>query len=653
MSAPFDQIIILDAETRWNSKDYTLKKMTTEEYIRDPRFKAFGFCFKEYGSGRKAMWVPHAALKSYLAKIDWSRTAIVAHNALFDYSILSWVYGVKAAFVFDTMSMARALRGPEEKNGLAVLAEERGLPAKGKAVHSTDGLLELTPEIEVELADYCAHDTFLCEELFKEFIEGFPKKELELIDMTIRMYTEPKLVLDEDMLAKALETETDALESLLAKLGVKIENLSSNDKFAELLRALNVEPPTKKSPSTGKDIYAFAKSDALFQALIENGEEDVQLLCEARLKAKSTQLRTRAQRFLDIAKRGRFPIPLAYWGAHTGRWQASRGQQINVQNMKRGSFLKRAIMAPPGYTCVVGDLSQIEVRCLAAMSNNQPVIEIFKSGEDPYAMFGRGMFGIPDLTKDTHPALRQSAKSALLGAGYNLGWVSFAAQVLTGFLGAPPTRYNVKFAKQLGLTQYDAIKFQESTYNTEKMETIPRTCSWEELVVHCLCAKTIIDRYREASPAVTAYWDTCHQAIEESLLGGYEQQIGALLFKKGEIVLPSGMALKYKNLRKEFDHKNKPSYFYNTKTTLYGGKIVENACQAIARCVISDAMLRINKRYPVVLTVHDEVVCVVPEKEGAEAMDFIKKNLIKSPKYLPGVPLDAEVSYSKRYGDCK
>ena len=153
MSKPFDKIITIDFETRWNKKDYTLSKLTTEEYIRDKRFKAFGACVHEFGTDNPIEWVGGDGLREYFSGVDWGRTAVLAHNAQFDISIMEWVYDSHPAFIFDTLSMARALRGVEVGNSLAKLASDFGLPAKGTAVHSTDGLDKLDVETERELAE--------------------------------------------------------------------------------------------------------------------------------------------------------------------------------------------------------------------------------------------------------------------------------------------------------------------------------------------------------------------------------------------------------------------------------------------------------------------------------------------------------------------
>jgi DNA polymerase I-like protein with 3'-5' exonuclease and polymerase domains len=661
MSAPFDKILVIDFETRWDSKEYTLSKMTTEQYVRDPRFKAFGLCYKTLDVEEDITWVSHDDIQNWVDSIDWSRTAVLAHNAQFDISILSWVYGAKPCFVFDSLSMARALRGVEAGNSLMKLADTYGLPPKGNAVHSTNGMSELAYEIEQELAEYCKHDVFLCEKIFENLIleveGGFPLKELKLIDMTLKMFTNPVLELDEDMLNEAIIDEREKREALLAKIGIEETALASNDQFADVLLKLNIAPPKKISKTTGKEAYAFAKNDALFQALLNSDNEDVSLICEARLKVKSTLERTRAQRYVDIAGRGTLPVPLNYYGAHTGRWSASKGSGLNLQNLKRGSFLRKSIQAPDGFTLVVCDLSQIEPRVLAYLSDYKPLLDIFSSGQDAYAAFGAQMFGIPNLNKNDHPDLRQSAKSALLGCGYGMGWASFAAQLLTGFLGAPPTMYDKTFAKQLGVSSQDVNDFISWEKNMEMMAAIPHTCSDKDLLTHCLAAKKIIDIYRDKSQAVVSFWELCNSLVSNSLSKGKPYVYKCLTFDKERILLPSGLALKYPKLTGDADEKGRIQWSYGadekSRRKLYGGKIVENVVQAVARCVMTDGMLRIQKRYSCVLTVHDEVVVLVPENEAKEAEAWVLEQMVKDPAYMPGIPLDAETGCNKRYGEAK
>ena len=660
MSAPYDTILTIDFETYWDtSTGFTLSKMTTEEYIRHEDFKSFGACIHEFGSDAPVQWYRDDELREYFAGVDWERTAVLAHNAQFDVSIMEWAYGVHPAFIFDTLSMARALRGVEVGNSLAKLARDFGLPDKGTAVYTTNGVRELGPVMEAELAEYCKHDVYLCEQIFKRLIQGYPSKELRLIDMTLKMYTRACLELDPNMLTDAILEEKEKREALLQKLGVEETALASNPQFAAILSSMGIEPPTKISKTTGKEALALAKNDALFQALLNGEREDVALLCEARLRVKSTTERTRAQRFLDISQRGPLPVPLSYYGALSGRWTASKGSAINMQNLKRGSFLRKAIMAPKGHQLVVGDLSQIEPRVLAWLSDYEDMLDIFRGGGDPYAAFGAQMFNIPNLTKESHPDLRQSAKSALLGCGYGLGWASFASQLLVGFLGAPPHRYDLAFAKKLGVTQEQAVKFLEWEVNVEKLEAIPHTCTTKELVIHCLAAKAIIDKYRATATPVVGFWDMCGELIESSLYKGKEYKHKCLTFKKGQIVLPSGMSLLYPdlNIRRTKDEKTgkeqKEWTYGENRTKIYAGKITNNVTQGVARCVMTDGMVRTAKRYFVAGTVHDEQIVVVPDAEVQEAKTWVLAQMTMEPAYMPGIPLDADGGAHRRYGLAK
>jgi hypothetical protein len=268
------------------------------------------------------------------------------------------------------------------------------------------------------------------------------------------------------------------------------------------------------------------------------------------------------------------------------------------------------------------------------------------------------MFNIPGLTKESHPDLRQSAKSALLGCGYGLGWASFAAQLLVGFLGAPPQRYDKAFAKKLGVNAAYIERFLSWEDNIKKMEEIPHTCTDEELLTHCVAAKKIIDIYRDTAHPVVTFWDMCGQLLEKSLYGGKEFVYKCITFRKEEIVLPNGMSVRYPNLRQEKDPETKQTnWVYGEEgdkpTKLYAGKITNNIVQGTARIVMTDGMLRVAKRYPIAGTVHDELIAVVPTDEADEALKWTLEQMTKEPKYMPGIPLDAEGGHHVRYGLAK
>jgi DNA polymerase len=311
-------------------------------------------------------------------------------------------------------------------------------------------------------------------------------------------------------------------------------------------------------------------------------------------------------------------------------------------------------MAPEGHALVVGDLSQIEPRVLAWLSDYDDLLGIFAAGGDAYATFGAQMFNIPNLTKESHPDLRQSAKSALLGCGYGMGWASFAAQLLTGFLGAPPVMYDKGFAKKLGITPDYVEHFLSWDENVKQMEAIPHTCTELELAIHCVAAKKIIDIYRATAHPVVSFWEMCRDLLVSSLYGGKEFRYKCVVFRKGEIELPNGMKLLYPNLRTVKDDKDRIQFVYgDDETKLYAGKITNNITQAVARIVMTDGMLRVSKRYPVVGTVHDEQIVCVPEEEAADALNWVLAQMTMEPKYMQGIPLNADGGTHKRYGLAK
>ncbi len=387
------ELVTLDFETYYD-KDYSLSKLTTEEYINDPRFQIIGVGVK-YGDKPPQWYSPGDDLKLSIVLADLNNHMVLCHNTMFDAAILAWKLGIKPKFLLDTQSMARAVLGGTEKHLLAALAERYNLGAKGKEVLDAEGKRreDFSPAELQQYGRYCMNDVELTHKLFKKLGAGFPQDELRTIDMTLRMFTDPVLCLDTPTIQRESDLEQHRKDTLLSSLGGHIQagDLRSNDKFAEVLRSLGVDPPTKVSAKTGKTTWAFAKNDADFKALMEHDDPMVQAAVEARLGHKSTQKATRAARFMGIAKRmGKLPVPLAYYSAHTGRYGGTDG--INMQNLPRASkkdpdsgLLRKAIIAPPGHRLVVADLSQIEARLLVWQAGQEDKIQAFAQGRDTYS----------------------------------------------------------------------------------------------------------------------------------------------------------------------------------------------------------------------------------------------------------------------------
>jgi DNA polymerase I-like protein with 3'-5' exonuclease and polymerase domains len=619
-------ILTVDFETYYTSTDLGFKKQTTEEYVRDPRFEVIGVSVQVDGGWPEWFSGTKEATKEWLLQFDWANSMALAHNALFDMAILNWHYGIRPKAIADTLSMARAIHGTEVGNSLAKLADYYKLGVKGTEVVSAIDLKreDFPPAKLRAYAEYCRNDVALTYDLFLHLLPKLTRGELKLIDLTIRMFTEPVLTLDKPLLQAHLADVRERKAKLMEAAGANLDDLMSNQKFAELLRGFGVEPPTKISPTTGELTLAMAKSDEGFKALAEHPDERVQVLVAARLGNKTTLEETRTERLLGIADRGVIPVPLSYYAAHTGRWGGA--DKLNFQNFpsrgENAGKLKRAILAPEGHVMIDCDSSQIEARVLAWFAGQDDLVEVFENNNaeiaagvkkkdmkyDPYKLMASAIYG-KGVENITDPE-RFVGKTTILGSGYGMGSAKFKAQL-----------------KTFGVD----ISDEESA--------------------------RIISTYRETYPWIPALWKAGSAAIEAMSKGKTAKwgRKGIIDIQAGGILMPNGLYQRYPNLRKVKDKDGKEQYIYDSRkgpVKLYGGKLTENICQGLARCIIGEQMLRIAKRYKVVLTVHDAVACIAPEAEVEEAMAYVMECMRFVPEWAQGIPLNCEAGYGRSYGDC-
>ena len=604
------KILTIDFETYY-STEFSLIKVTTEEYVRSPEFEVIGVAVQE--DDDEPVWFSGDAedLHQFLARYDWGNSLALAHNAAFDGAILNWVFGLRPKGWLDTLSMGRALHGTEVGGSLKVLAQHYGLGEKGTEVENAKGLrrIDFSPAQLARYGEYCKNDVDLTYDLFGQMSKGFPAVELRLIDLTLRMFTEPVLRLNTPLLENHLENEHKRKEELLRNFDK--DTLMSNQKFADLLRELGVEPPMKKSPATGKQTYAFSKTDEEFKALLEHPTTAVQTLVAARLGTKSTIEETRTERFIGISTRGALPVPLRYYAAHTGRWGGD--DKLNLQNLPRNSPLKRAIIAPTGYMMIDSDSSQIEARTLAWLAEQNDLVEAFDRGEDVYKIMASAIYGkdIEDITKDE----RFVGKTTILGCGYGMGAAKFQAQL---------KNFNVE------------ITLDE--------------------------AKRIIDTYRTTYPKIVELWKEAASALK-AILQNQQTTLGrgGVLKIEGNdgVLLPNSLYLRYPNLRLVENEEGKSELVYDTKkgkavipNRIYGGKVIENVCQALARIIIGEQMLMVAKKYRVVMTVHDAIACIVPTAEVETAKEYVEMCMRIRPSWGVELPLNCEAGYGESYGDC-
>jgi len=601
-------IITYDFETFYD-KAYSLSKMTTEEYIRDELFEAIGIAVKVDDGETQWFSGPYQQTKKWLEQFPWDNAVAVAHNAMFDAAILNWHFDLRPKLIADTLSMARAIDGADAGNSLAKLAERYGLGVKGTEVVNAlgKGRLDFTPEELARYGDYCINDVELTYKLFQQMAPLMPKLEMRLIDLTIRMFSEPVLELDTDVLRGHLAAVQQKKAELLEKVEADKSVLMSNPQLAQLLITLGVVPPTKVSPTTGKETWAFGKNDEGFKALLDHPKAAVQAIVAARLGVKSTLEETRTERFIRIAERGTLPVPLRYYAAHTGRWGGD--DKVNLQNLPRKSPLKKAMKAPDGYMLIDCDSSQIEARTLAWLAGQDDLVEAFDRGEDVYKIMASSIYNVP--VEEVTDAQRFVGKTTILGAGYGMGGVKFRMQLKTFGVDLPE---------------------EECRY--------------------------IIDVYRRTYPKIPELWQSAGRALE-ALRTQRTAQIGregVLNVDLLGIRLPNGMYIRYPNLR-AVDTNGKTELVYDLKkgratitSRIYGGKVVENVCQALARIVIGEQMLMVARRLRVVMTVHDAVGAIAPVDEADEARTFVEDCMRIRPKWALGLPLNCESKMGASYG---
>jgi DNA polymerase I-like protein with 3'-5' exonuclease and polymerase domains len=618
------QLVTLDFETYYDV-GFSLSGLTTEEYIKDERFQVIGVSIKIDQS--EAKWYTGDQVKEALDKIDWKNSALLCHNTQFDGAILSFRYNIIPGLYLDTLCMARAIHGVDVGGSLAFLVEKYNLGRKGTEVVDAKGkrLEDFTSQDLAQYGEYCKNDTELTHKLFQILAPDFPENEVKLIDLTLRMYTEPVLEVDDALLQDRLDDiqaeKSQLLQGLMKRLECDTEEcvrakLASNKQFAELLIELGITPPTKISPTTDKETYALAKGDTGFLELTEHEDPFIQELCRVRLGTKSTIEESRIERFIAIGSRnkGKLPIPLKYYGAHTGRWAGS--DKVNFQNLpardKKKKALKNAVIAPEDHVVINSDSSQIEARVLVWLAGQDDVVEWYREGRDVYSEFASKVYGRPITKKDTTE--RAVGKTCILGLGYGTGWSKL--------------QQTLKIATGLNLDESECQR--------------------------------LVKVYREVNDKVIQLWKTCDEALRDMSAWPngkqpyYLDARNALLVTPKGIRLPNGLYIYYPGLTWDIS-ESKSKYIYKSRRgmiSIWGGSVVENVIQALARIIVGEQMIEINKKYRPVLTVHDAVVCVVPETEVGEALSFITTTMSSPPLWATGLPVACEAHHGASYGDC-
>jgi hypothetical protein len=604
-----DAIIGLDFETFY-SKEYTLSRMSTTDYITDPRFKV-QMCSTQFHNEKRAKVLDPAGLQKFSKTIDWSRTGLLAHHAHFDGLIASRYYGINPKMYFDTLSMAKPIMPVEVGGSLNKLCRSFGLKGKEGSEHLENvmGIRDLTEEQYTKLAGYAGNDIEQTWLLFKKLLPYTSLEELKVIDLTVRMYAQPIVLIEESAMRRINKNQRTQKSRKVNALGVSREDLASNNRFADLLRNAGVEPPVKISKRTGKETYAFSKGDLAFKALLAHPKKAVQELMQARLAVKTSIVETRTLKFADRAKLGAQPVYLKYCGAHTHRWSGS--DKANWQNLDKKSGMRRAIKAPPKHLFIIADQSQVEARLTAWRAGQEDIVDAFRTGQDVYKVAAAQTYRKP-IEKVTDKE-RFVGKTQVLGLGFGAGPPRFADMLRVGQFGPP-----------VPISDEDA--------------------------------GTAVRAWRGSNHRIVQYWKNTENNARSAFFGRQKISDNLLTYEgvgqHGFVHLPNGMSLRYDNINND----EQGGFYYVGRNgkhiRLWGGTLVENEIQALARCIFAHQMVCIAEALPTIRVAnctHDEMLLVVPEKKADMALSLVKEIMSTSPSWGPDLPLGVKANVSEIY----
>jgi DNA polymerase len=601
--------ITVDFETYYDG-EYSLRSMPTPAYVMHPLFEVICVAVSVNGDAPVTFTGTMNDTRKFLCRYSWEAegTTTVIHNAQFDGAILEWVFNIKPSRYFCTMMGSRPFVYPYTNSmALKSVAAYFGLEEKGADVADAKKLRRYDFEENHmrSYMEYCAKDVRITAEVYRRLRDMMPPQEQIFLDLTVKKFTRPRLRCNYLLVREhSLQVEAEKL-LLINSVDATKAQLSSNAMFAKLLEAECVPVPMKKSPATGLDVPALSKDDVGFRQVMNNYGDRVRRLCEARLAVKSTQIESRLKTFDAIATAmdGLFPCHITYWAARTGRNGGS--DSTNLQNLTRGSILRRVLEAPPGSKLIAADFSQIEARILAVLAGEPRLIDSFANKGDPYSDLASRIYG-KAINKKDNPDERFIGKVGILGLGYGMGAQGF-------------------------------INMLEVAHKT----------------VDITFAQNVVDSYRSMYPRVPMLWQQVKNMIAHMANGNDYRDLG-ISVAKGVMWLPNDMPIYYPNLEHD---KSTGNYIYGSgsqRYTLYGGKLVENIVQALARNVMVEAELRLAKHgLESVLNVHDELVFVVPDNRVHKAVRAIELVMSTPPKWMPTLPIAAEIGVGSNYGECK
>jgi DNA polymerase len=659
-------VLVLDFELYFDDQ-ISMKKMSTVEYIMHPESEVLGAAFTsidpDEGSDSyldNTFWLPGSELSEFFERVNWDSVTVVAQNSAFDMSVLAHLYGIYPTHHIDLLGLARAWH-TRTKNDLATLCKRYNLPDKGDTAEFKEYshrnrwhkhtkkrdqskmprlVCAMTDEQHAALAEYALNDAMREWEAFTILMPRLsnPHTELRVMQHTIELFTRPRLVVDtgkaEELKCKMDAQISGALLDLVwgADIDLTRKELGGNAFEDTLWKAIeeagdNPKRYTKPAKSKKGWKFAIAKDDVERELLVNHENEAVRLLMAAKAAKDSWPLHiNRVERIVNqSAVFGlRLAVPLKYWGAHTGRW--SGGEKINLQNLgSRGHELVNAVRellcAPDGYELVIADASQIEARVCAWIAGQYDLLERFDDPTtDIYCEFASKVLGRPirkpDDTMDAETyaymkwARNSIGKVGVLGGGYGMG-------------------------------ADKAVSYAKGEIDKDT-------------------AKRLIDTYRAENDKIKKFWDDIGAAFVYVAKYNKPCRLNGLQFYSYPdcdvvIQLPNGRELKYHRVRIERDNWGDSIRVYNDIERkwdhFWGGHLTENVVQAMSRDILWGAIWKMEHAgHEIVHHVHDELIAMVPEGRGEEALATAIEFLSETPDWAPRLPLDAEGLVTTRYG---
>ncbi len=706
----FDEVIV-DYETFY-AHDYSLSKMSTESYIRDPRFKVHGAGLKiNDGPSR---WVPARVLGPVLRAIDWSRSIMIGHNLHFDGTIMAWEYGIVPALYRDTLGMSRAMLGQHlMRHGLHYVAPELIGMHKMEGLAQTMGIRDLSPHQEAILADYCAGperfnhrtnqweagDVDLTYGIYQHMKPHFPEQEFRVMDWVTRQFAQPRLNLDTELLTCYLEEVRDNKAIVLED--VYYRNTLGNFKY-----------------------YAHPESSCVFRSAIDEGEE-----CNEISRTEYIQLRTRERWSADEITPAQFEetrkvlASAPQYAAALESLGVTPPTKINAKGKVTFAFAKtdqehKALLEYDNPNASEETCAQVQALVAARLEVKSTIeetraIKYFEASERGcwpvdynYAgaknthrlSGGKGGGGNPTNLK------RGGTLRDCIYAGLNKRLlVADLSQIecrMVLWLGSQMPGSNGGEAEALEVMRNGGdiyCYFGSLMYGFEinkKDHPLQRQiaksavlglgfgmgaarfmdyCLTSGIRITAIEAESAVALYRNTFKGVVQLWRATDKVMKSAVFdndaGSQELNIrypnnlsgipGVEVTREpffGHIALRSysGLLLKYPEL--SWDAEGEGTYRDGkVRVKVFGGKFVENIVQHLARCVLVDMLLEIDAVYPVVMSTYDELVMEIDDDDESAriANDFVTAIMTREQANFPGLPLGVETGHHYRYGQAK